>query len=181
MSMTYDVAKNLTANGFTKTGYLFSSWNTKSDGTGTSYTNKQSVKNLTTVNGGVINLYAQWKPITYTVKFDGNGADGGSTASMTMTYDEPKRLTPNGYTRKSHEFIGWNTKADGSGTNYGDNVNVKNLTTVNGATVTLYAQWRYVPELKVKECYVYDGDKGTQRCSRSLPKTMNNEVITNGK
>ena len=162
MSMTYDVAKNLTANGFTKTGYLFSGWNTKSDGTGTSYTNKQSVKNLTTVNGGVINLYAQWKSITYTVKFDGNGADGGSTASMTMTYDELKRLTPNGFTRKSHEFIGWNTKADGSGTNYGDNVSVKNLTTVNGATVTLYAQWRYVPELKVEECYVYDGTKGTQ-------------------
>ncbi|MGN1442929.1 MAG: hypothetical protein ACI4XE_03675 [Acutalibacteraceae bacterium] len=38
------------------------------------------------------------------MKFDGNEADGGSTSSMTMTYDGLKRLTPNGFTRKSHEF-----------------------------------------------------------------------------
>lgn len=58
MSMTYDVAKNLTANGFTKSGYHFSGWNTKADGSGTSYYNKQSVKNLTATHGATITLYA---------------------------------------------------------------------------------------------------------------------------
>ena len=59
--MTYDTASNLTANAFVKTGAKFVKWNTKADGTGTDYANKQSVKNLTTENGKVITLFAQWK------------------------------------------------------------------------------------------------------------------------
>lgn len=66
---TYGVAKNLTANGFTKTGYLFAGWNTKADGTGTAYTNKQSVSNLTATNNGTVTLYAQWKGIGDTVNY----------------------------------------------------------------------------------------------------------------
>ena len=159
MSMTYDVAKNLTANGFNKTGYIFEGWNTNSSGTGTNYTDKQSVKNLTSTNGGTVTLYAKWKPITYTIKFDGNGATGGSTASMSMTYDVAKNLTDNGFKRTSYNFIGWNTKADGSGTDYSNKQSVKNLSTTNGATITLYAQWEYDPELIVEECGVYSGKK----------------------
>ncbi len=162
MSMTYDVAKNLTANGFTKTGYVFNGWNTKTDGSGTSYANQQSVKNLTSANGGTVTLYAQWKPITYTIKFDGNKATSGSTASMSMTYNVAKNLTDNGFVRESYKFVKWNTKADGNGTSYTNKQSVKNLTTVNGATITLYAQWEYDPKLAVNECDVYDGNKGTK-------------------
>ncbi|MGN0379537.1 MAG: InlB B-repeat-containing protein [Butyrivibrio sp.] len=54
----YDVAGNLAANGYSKTGYNFTGWNTKSDGTGTTYSNSQSVKNLAT--GGQVTLYAMW-------------------------------------------------------------------------------------------------------------------------
>ena len=162
MSMTYDVAKNLTANGFKKTGYIFDGWNTNSSGTGTNYTDKQSVKNLTSTNGGTVTLYAKWKPITYTIKFDGNGATGGSTASMSMTYDVAKNLTANGFTRTSYKFIGWNTKADGTGTNYTNKQSVKNLTTTNGATITLYAKWEYDPVLAVNECDIYSGAKSNK-------------------
>lgn len=162
MSMTYDVAKNLTANGFKKTGYIFDGWNTNSSGTGTNYTDKQSVKNLTSTNGGTVTLYAKWKPITYTIKFDGNGATGGSTASMSMTYDVAKNLTANGFTRTSYKFIGWNTKADGTGANYTNKQSVKNLTTTNGATITLYAKWEYDPVLAVNECDVYSGAKSNK-------------------
>ena len=138
---TYDVAKALTANGFTRTGYTFKGWNTKADGSGTSYTNKQSVKNLTSAKGATVTLYAQWTPNTYTIKYDGNGATGGSTASSTHTYDVAKALTANGFTKTGYTFKGWNTKADGSGTSYTNKQSVKNLTSANGATVTLYAQW----------------------------------------
>ena len=162
MSMTYDVAKNLTANGFKKTGYIFDGWNTNSSGTGTNYTDKQSVKNLTSTNGGTVTLYAKWKPVTYTIKFNGNGATGGSTASMSMTYDVAKNLTANGFTRTSYKFIGWNTKADGTGTNYTNKQSVKNLTTTNGATITLYAKWEYDPVLAVNECDVYSGAKSNK-------------------
>ena len=140
-SHTYDVAKNLTANNFTKTGYIFKSWNTKADGSGTSYTDKQSVKNLTTTNGAVINLYAQWTPITYTIRFDGNGSTSGSTASMSMTYDVAKALTANGFQKTDHTFTCWSIVKDGQGACYADKQSVKNMTTVNGGVVTLYAQW----------------------------------------
>jgi len=46
----------LNANGFTKIGYTFSGWNTKADGTGTSYPDKATGVDAK----GNITLYAQW-------------------------------------------------------------------------------------------------------------------------
>lgn len=56
------VATALTANTFTRTGYTFDSWNTAADGTGTAYTDKQSV----TLSAD-LTLYAQWKAKNATV------------------------------------------------------------------------------------------------------------------
>lgn len=61
LTMVYGTARKLTTNAFSRTGYTFSGWNTKADGTGTAYSNGQSVNNLTTTAGKVIDLYAQWK------------------------------------------------------------------------------------------------------------------------
>lgn len=58
-SHTYDTAKNLTANGFTRTGYSFAGWATTSSGS-VAYADKASVKNLTSTDGGTVNLYAKW-------------------------------------------------------------------------------------------------------------------------
>ena len=140
--MTYDTAANLTANGYTKTGYTFISWNTQQDGGGATYTDGENVKNLTSIEGDTVKLYAQWRANSYTVKFDGNTADGGSTASQTMTYDQASNLTANGYTKTGYTFNGWNTQSDGGGTSYTNVQNVINLTATEGETVTLYAQWR---------------------------------------
>lgn len=63
-SFTYGAAKALTNNTFTRTGYAFVGWATSAGG-GVVYTDGQSVKNLTTTSGGVVNLYAVWE-ITYT-------------------------------------------------------------------------------------------------------------------
>ncbi|MGN0142498.1 MAG: InlB B-repeat-containing protein [Roseburia sp.] len=138
----YDKSYKLTANGYKKTGYSFTGWNTKADGSGDAYENKESVKNLTSKNDGTVTLYAQWKANTYTIKFDGNGSTSGSTASMTgCKYDKSYTLTANGYKRTGYSFAGWNTKADGSGDAYKNKESVKNLTSKNDDTVTLYAQW----------------------------------------
>ncbi|MDR4073289.1 MAG: InlB B-repeat-containing protein [Eubacterium sp.] len=141
-SMTYDTAVNLTANGYTKTGYTFAGWNTQPDGGGTPYTDGQNVVNLTSVEGEMVTLFAQWRANTYTIHFDGNTADGGDTASQSMTYDTAVNLTANGYTKTGYTFTGWNAQPDGGGTSYTDGQNVTNLTSVEGGTVTLYAQWR---------------------------------------
>ena len=57
----YGSKKALTANAFTRAGYVFVAWNTKADGTGHSYADEAKVKNLTAELNGVVNLYAQWK------------------------------------------------------------------------------------------------------------------------
>ena len=55
-AISYNVATALNANSFTKTGYNFIGWNTETNGTGTTYTNGQSVTNI-----GDRTLYAQYK------------------------------------------------------------------------------------------------------------------------
>ena len=64
---TYGVSKALSTNTFTRTGYTFQGWSTSSSSSTVAYTNGQSVSNLTTEDGGVVNLYAVWKINTYTV------------------------------------------------------------------------------------------------------------------
>lgn len=154
-SHTYDVAKELTPNGFAKTGYVFDGWNTKPDGKGTGYADKQSVKNLTSTNGDIINLYAQWAPITYTIEYNGNGAIGGITPSVTHTYDKPGKIQENGFIRDNFRFVEWNTKPDGSGTTYTPGQEVVNLTTKPNDKIVLYAIWTE------QMLIVYDGNGAT--------------------
>ena len=59
-SFTYGTAKSLTANAFTRSGYVFEGWATSASGAKV-YSDKQSVLNLTTVVGGTVNLYAVWQ------------------------------------------------------------------------------------------------------------------------
>ena len=135
-TFTYNQAQTLTANTFTRTGYTFNGWNTKSDGSGNSYTDKQSI----TLTAAGLTLYAQWKANTYTVAFNANGGTG-TMSNQSFTYGQSQSLTANAFTRTNYAFKNWNTKADGSGTAYTDKQSVSNLTATNGATVTLYAQW----------------------------------------
>ena len=62
----YGVAQNLTANAFSREGFTFAGWNTLSDGSGTAYTDGQSVQGLTTEDGGTVDLYARWTVIPWT-------------------------------------------------------------------------------------------------------------------
>ncbi len=57
----YSSAYQLRNNAFQRTGYVFVGWNTKKDGSGKSYENKETVKKLTSKKDGMITLYAQWK------------------------------------------------------------------------------------------------------------------------
>ncbi len=59
LAMTYDVAKNLTANAFAKSGFNFQGWATSAGGS-VAYTDGCSVKNLTANNGVTVTLYAVW-------------------------------------------------------------------------------------------------------------------------
>lgn len=56
----HSIAQGLTTNVFTKTGYTFAGWNTKADGTGTGYADKESVSFTPANDGDSVTLYAQW-------------------------------------------------------------------------------------------------------------------------
>ena len=121
----------------TRTGYTFSSW--KDDKNGKYW--KPEANYTPDYKGGTNSMVAQWTPNTYTVSYNGNGADSGDTSSSSHVYDTAKNLTANGYTRNGYTFLGWSTSPNGS-VQYSDGEAVKNLTATNGGTVNLYAQWK---------------------------------------
>jgi len=69
------------------------------------------------------------------VTFDANGGTGTMQA-QTFANGLAQLLTDNAFTWENHEFIGWNTSADGTGTPYS---NAQEMTLE--ASITLYAQW----------------------------------------
>lgn len=137
--------------GFTNTGYVFTGWNTKADGTGTPYEPGKSYQALTTTPGKVVQLYAQWQAIEngYLVTYHPNFGDG----SILPVTKGPFEITEDGssagvfaieeniYYNPGKVFVCWNTKADGTGKNYSEGEMVSNLTKQAGSTVDLYAQW----------------------------------------
>ncbi len=89
--------------------------------------------------GNIVNI--EYSPISYKVNFDLNGGEGKIEAisakyNAEFTLPSSDSASNNGTSVKS-----WNTKADGSGTNYETGASVKNLSETNGEEITLYAQW----------------------------------------
>ena len=122
---SFDLPKNT----FTREGYSFTGWNTKADGTGTSYADGETVNFSADTT-----LYAQWTvdPVITFVANDGEGTMG----TQTVKPNEATALTANSFTRADYDFTGWNTAKDGTGTAYADKANI-----TTNENVTLYAQW----------------------------------------
>ena len=132
-SATVGTSITLSSNRFTRDGYAFTGWNTKADGTGTSYADETNV----TPNGD-LTLFAQWKALPCVLTFDANGSEG-SSYTQSATVGKSVKLLSNRFTRDKYIFTGWNTKADGTGEAYADRSNI----TPSG-DLTLFAQWKAV-------------------------------------
>lgn len=219
-SYKYDTEVILSDNLFKKTGYEFYGWNTNADGSGLAFANLEEVVNP---NGAAnLTLYAQWKPMEYTIdyvlggegvlnpnaekviynatqetyilenptrpnytfggwysdakfktkvtqikagssgdkifyakwtinkytiKFDANGGSGKTMKNLAnCAYNQDYVLTKVGYKKNGYTFVGWNTKADGSGMEYANQAVISGLSllgaeSTNGTVITLYAQW----------------------------------------
>ena len=109
-NIIYNQEITIAANTFEKTGYHFTGWNTKADGSGTPYNANQTASNLMTV-AGTLTLYAQWAPDTYTVTYYYNYT-GASPASSneSVTFDGPWP-TVTAPERDGYEFAGWYDEA----------------------------------------------------------------------
>ena len=101
---TYDVDGTLSKNTFVREGYTFAGWAKAENADTADYADEANVRNLTADADGIVTLYAAWKPITYMVSFEKNGADGGTMEEQTLTYDEEKSLQLNGYTKTGYHF-----------------------------------------------------------------------------
>ena len=115
-------------------------------------------------------FYANFVPNTYTIKYDGNGATGGSTVSSSHTYDSSKNLTKNGFEKKGYHFVGWSTSKNGSKA-YSDGQSVKNLTSTNGGTITLYAKWE--PNTYTVNLNLQGGGGATSPINATYDKVIN--------
>lgn len=129
----------------TRTGYNFSGWNTKADGSGTSYA---AGANYT--GNAAVTLYAKWTAITYTVSYNANNGSG-TMANQTKTHGTDLTLRTNTFTRTGYDFKNYNTKANGSGSSYSSGGKY----TANAAA-TMYAQWT-IKTYKV----TYNANNGT--------------------
>ena len=144
-NQTFDIGQRspLNPNRFSLAGYEFAKWTTEPDGTGISYNDGQEITPV-----GVVRLYAQWTKTGYVITYDANAADAtGSVAKTVVTFPflgaaVNATVSDNagpGFTREGYRFDGWNTKADGAGTNYQPNDTIS----LRG-DITLYAKWKRV-------------------------------------
>ncbi|MDR3313936.1 MAG: InlB B-repeat-containing protein, partial [Oscillospiraceae bacterium] len=130
-TQNYDTALSVTNP--SRTGYTFGAWYAEA-----ACTTLVTVPAKMPAYGNTV--YAKWTPIPYTVTYNGNNATSGATGNSSHTYDVDKNLTTNGFARDGYTFGGWAESATG-GAVYTNSESVKNLTTVNGATVELFAVW----------------------------------------
>ena len=124
---------------FVREYYHFVGWATEEEGSVT-YSDKQSVKELTKTPDETVTLYAVWEADSYTVNFHANGGEG-TMQPQQFTLKEEKALTKNAFTKTDYEFLGWATESDGTVV-YTDEQTVSELGQEHGDVIDLYAVFR---------------------------------------
>ena len=174
----YGTNVTLRSNAFKRTGYSFAGWATEKGGN-VVYSNGATY----TANANVT-LYAKWTAHKYTVKFNGNGSTSGSMKEQTFTYGTAQKLTSNAFKKTGFTFSKWTRNADGTGTSYTNGQSVSNLTSSNGATINLYAQWTARNEAKYdsagKYWYIENGKIPQTKVTNSTLISNLNKATTNG-
>lgn len=111
--------------------HVFTGWNTRANGSGTSYNDRQIIE-----PSGNMQLYAQWRDANMcTVTFNANGGIGDFapiTGYESVTVQLPAEIP----TREDRHFLCWNTAADGSGVSYNPGSYLR-----LSQDITLFAQW----------------------------------------
>lgn len=177
-------------------GYFFC-WNTKADGSGTSY----SPGDVVSLSAD-LTLYAIYSTIVietptpppiinigniiYPVTYYGNGATGGQPPVDTTNYVSGNTVTvraPDGLSKNGCSFIYWSTNFNGSGNKYysGSTFTFPSNTT----TIMLYAQWSQQYDIIVSERIVpgsaevsYDGNGANGGSAPASYRLSGGDTIT---
>lgn len=154
-----------------KDDYSFDGWYTEKAGAGTEFTGETPVNSTQTV-------YAKWAQ-NVTIHYDVNGGDGtidDSVGAVNEQYTYPVTEP----TKENYEFIGWNTKQNGSGT-YIKSDEVYTFGQISamyeGAAteVTVYAQWAAVPDGSNPD-EVTDGTQDSDPAKQGVKITFDGNV-----
>ena len=140
----------------TREHFEFKGWNTKADGSGDTYA-PGATYNFPDGTKEVT-FYAQWKIDEHSVKYDPNGGTFRGSTDVTdlgkFQYGEDIQIAEKA-TRELYHFVGWNTKQDGTGTDYQPNANFE-----VEKDVTFYAQWQQTKG-KYKFVHYFEQQDGT--------------------
>ena len=135
------------ADAFARTGYIIKSWNTKADGSGNTYAVGAAVSWQSDVT-----LYAQWEQLR-SITYKANGGSGSDYVQYHRA-GEQATIAERIFSREDYVFIGWNSKADGSGNTYAAGTEV-----TWSSNVTLYAIWKPLRTITYKA----NGGSGSDR------------------
>lgn len=145
-----------------KPGYVFLGWYTKPVG-GEQVTSSTIVK-------GDLTVYAHWRPIEYTIRFNPNAENGegettGTMPSIKVKYDQIVNLPANQYKKTVKApgendgdpiqkirsvFKGWNYDATSLTSSLADKAAILNLTKRDGDVIDLYAIWDDAPKFVIE-------------------------------
>lgn len=163
--MSYDTSCNLNTNQFTRNGYEFKGWGKSTSDTAVSYSDGDSVKNLTQAKGGFVDLYAIWWKTTITISFDANGGSGsmseisakvGETAVPACSFTAPT----------GHSFSYWTCNLTPYDYYAGDILTESNFPNDD---CVFKANWKANP---VTLTLSVDGNTLTQTCYYGTPTTI---------
>ena len=150
MSISATVPGNTGA--LVRTGFDFVGWNTNAQGTGENF-----------LPGSIITpvvdtpLFAKWASVaSYTVTYSANGATSGVVAPPVTGANSIFDLDNNSgeLSRTGFTFAGWNTLANGTGTNYAAGSRFTPT-----ANITLFAKWNALPAYSIS--FNVNGATGT--------------------
>ena len=113
------------------------------------YTANLDVSKLANNNGFYVNGWSgsnftlgEWVAQPYTIVYDGNGSTSGTMSNDIAYADVSWGLKENSYQKTGFTFAGWNTAADGTGTEYYNKHQIAKDTFKSGDILTLFAQWK---------------------------------------
>ncbi len=161
----------------TRTGYTFKKW--LLDVNNTEY-DRGAAFNPWRFAVPTAKFTAEWDAIKYNIAFNSNGGSGSMSTIYDVKYDTSEPLPVNTFVRTGYTFTGWKVENAGSliaGSTDSVASYVTNLTSTNGATVTLYAQWSAVTYTATAKAYSNTAANATTWSNNTTGGTV---AINNG-
>lgn len=171
---------------YTHEGWKILGWNIAKDGTQTEYLVGNTIAtnddhsawdHLPNTYNDALVLYAHWVRPSYTVEFNPNSLQYvGQMPDQVFSYTIEQTLQANNFKVVGQRFINWNTEPSGSGTTYAPDYNLSMMSSVDGETIILYAQWQTCTHLFGENpgviSYIANNNTLTEQCDCEGWKTV---------